>query len=63
MTPMKLLAIEDDPQIQRFLAAALHAHGHALEVAGTGAEGVRLATLHQPDVIIVDLGLPDMPGL
>jgi two-component system, OmpR family, KDP operon response regulator KdpE len=60
---MKLLAIEDDPQIQRFLAAALQAHGHALEIAGTGAEGLRLATLHPPDVAIVDLGLPDMSGL
>jgi two-component system KDP operon response regulator KdpE len=61
--PMKLLAIEDDPQIQRFLAAALQAHGHTLEIAGTGAEGLRLATLHQPGVVIVDLGLPDMSGL
>jgi two-component system KDP operon response regulator KdpE len=60
---MKLLAIEDDPQIQRFLVTALHAHGHALEAAGTGAEGLRLAALHQPDVVIVDLGLPDMSGL
>ncbi len=61
--PLRLLAIEDDPQIQRFLAAALEAHGHTLEIAGSGSEGLRLATLHQPDVVIVDLGLPDMPGL
>ena len=61
--PMQLLAIEDDPQIQRFLAAALQAHGHTLEITGTGAEGLRLATLRQPDVVIVDLGLPDMSGL
>ena len=63
VVPMKLLAIEDDPQIQRFLGAALQAHGHSLAVAATGAEGLRLATLGQPDVVIVDLGLPDMPGL
>jgi two-component system KDP operon response regulator KdpE len=61
--PLRLLAIEDDPQIQRFLSAALEAHGHALEVAGTGAEGLRVATLRQPDVVIVDLGLPDVSGL
>ena len=60
---MRLLAIEDDPQIQRFLTAALEAHGHSLEVAGNAADGLRLATLRQPDVIIVDLGLPDMSGL
>ncbi|HXR64002.1 MAG TPA: response regulator [Rudaea sp.] len=63
MAPMRLLAIEDDPQIQRFLTAALEAHGHSLEVAGNAADGLRLATLRQPDVIIVDLGLPDMSGL
>jgi two-component system KDP operon response regulator KdpE len=61
--PMKLLAIEDDPQIQRFLSAALEAHGHTLQIAGTGAEGLRLATVRQPDVVIVDLGLPDVSGL
>lgn len=61
--PLNLLAIEDDPQIQRFLAAALEAHGHALTVAATGNEGLRLAVLHPPDVAIVDLGLPDISGL
>ena len=61
--PLQLLAIEDDAQIQRFLAAALEAHGHTLTIAATGAEGLRRATLRQPDVIIVDLGLPDMSGL
>jgi two-component system KDP operon response regulator KdpE len=60
---VSLLAIEDDPQIQRFLLAALEAHGYALEIAATGTEGLRLATLHQPDVVIVDLGLPDISGL
>jgi two-component system, OmpR family, KDP operon response regulator KdpE len=60
---INLLAIEDDPQIQRFLLAALEAHGYALEIAATGGEGLRLATLHQPDVVIVDLGLPDISGL
>lgn len=60
---VNLLAIEDDPQIQRFLLAALEAHGYALEIAATGSEGLRLATLQQPDVVIVDLGLPDISGL
>jgi two-component system KDP operon response regulator KdpE len=55
----KLLAIEDDVQIQRFLAAALEAHGYELLVAGTGAEGLRLAAARQPDIVLVDLGLPD----
>jgi two-component system KDP operon response regulator KdpE len=59
----KLLAIEDDLQIQRFLAAALESHGYELLAAGTGAEGLRLAALRQPEIVLVDLGLPDRSGL
>jgi two-component system KDP operon response regulator KdpE len=59
----RLLVIEDDPQIQRFLTAALEAHGYELQIAATGTEGLRLAALHQPDIAIVDLGLPDISGL
>ncbi len=58
-----LLLIEDDPQIQRFLATALEANGFALLVASTGAEGLQLAAMRQPEIVIVDLGLPDMSGL
>ena len=58
-----VLIVEDDPQIQRFLTAALESHGYAPECAATGAEGLRLATLRQPDIVIADLGLPDMSGL
>ena len=58
-----ILVIEDDPQIQRFLSAALETHDYAIEVAGTGTDGLRLAALRQPDIIIVDLGLPDISGL
>jgi len=61
--PTSLLLIEDDPQIQRFLATALDAHGYALRIAGSGKEGQQLAALHKPDIAIVDIGLPDMSGL
>lgn len=63
LAPVRVLVIEDDPQIRRFLSAALEAHGYALELAATGAEGLRLATVRQPDIVIVDLGLPDISGL
>ncbi len=59
----KLLAIEDDVQIQRFLAAALEANGYDLLSAGTGTEGLHLAAMRQPDIVLVDLGLPDRSGL
>ena len=60
---LKLLAIEDDVQIQRFLAAALEAHGYEVLAATSGAEGLRLAAVRQPDIVLVDLGLPDRSGL
>ncbi len=59
----KVLIIEDDPQIQRFLVAALESHDFAPECTASGAEGLRLATLRQPDIVIADLGLPDISGL
>jgi two-component system KDP operon response regulator KdpE len=58
-----LLLVEDDPQIQRFLTTALEAHSYKLLVASTGKEGLQLAATRQPDILIVDLGLPDMSGL
>jgi len=58
-----VLVIEDDPQIQRFLAAALESHAYAPQFTANGTEGLRLATLHQPDIVILDLGLPDISGL
>jgi two-component system KDP operon response regulator KdpE len=58
-----VLIVEDDPQIQRFLTAALESHDYDPVCADNGADGLRLATTRQPDVVIVDLGLPDMSGL
>jgi two-component system KDP operon response regulator KdpE len=58
-----VLVIEDDPQIARFLVTALEAHGYALHVAATGNDGLRDAALRAPDIVIVDLGLPDISGL
>lgn len=58
-----LLAIEDDPQIQRFLKAALEAHGYGLHLAENGTDGLRLAVVQRPDIVVVDLGLPDISGL
>jgi len=60
---VNVLVIEDDPQIQRFLAAALEAHGYDIHIAATAMDGLRLATVHQPGIVIVDLGLPDISGI
>jgi two-component system KDP operon response regulator KdpE len=62
-TPPKVVVIEDERPIQRFLRASLMAHGYDVIEAGTGAEGLRQAADHQPDAVILDLGLPDMDGM
>lgn len=62
-TQATLLVVEDEPQMLRFLRASLQSHGYRVLEAATAAEGMRLATLHLPDAILTDLGLPDMDGL
>jgi two-component system KDP operon response regulator KdpE len=58
-----VVLIEDEPQIRRFLRATLTGHGYRLFEATTAAEGLVEIGSRQPDVVIVDLGLPDMDGL
>ncbi len=62
MNPIILL-IEDDAQIRRFLRASLVTQGYDLIEAETGKEGLALAASRVPDVVLLDLGLPDMEGL
>jgi CheY-like chemotaxis protein len=58
-----VLVIDDEPAIERVLDAALRARGYDVHAAGTGGHGIELATALQPDVLIVDLGLPDIDGV
>ncbi len=58
-----VVVVEDEPQIRRFLRATLQGQGYRLFEAATGADGLVEAASRQPDVVIVDLGLPDMDGL
>jgi two-component system KDP operon response regulator KdpE len=58
-----VLLIEDEPEIRRFLRATLVAEGCRLFEAVTGDEGLREAEVRQPDIVVLDLGLPDMDGL
>jgi two-component system KDP operon response regulator KdpE len=57
-----VLVIEDEQPIRRFLRAALANEGYRVSEAATGTEGLRLATSQPPDLIILDLGLPDLDG-
>lgn len=58
-----VVLIEDEPQIRRFLRATLGSSGYRLYEATTGEDGLVEAATHQPDVVILDLGLPDISGL
>jgi two-component system KDP operon response regulator KdpE len=57
-----IVVIEDDLKIRRLLRTGLKAHGYEVCEAGTGAAGLTLAATRKPDLIILDLGLPDMDG-
>lgn len=62
MTGARVLVVDDEPQMHRFLRPALEAAGYQVERADTGAEGLRLAASRAPDAVLLDLGLPDMDG-
>jgi two-component system KDP operon response regulator KdpE len=60
--PPLILVIEDDPPIRRFLRTSLEAHGYRYREAATGEEGVAMTATHVPDLVVLDLGLPDVSG-
>ena len=59
----KILIIEDDASIRRFVETLLHTNGYQVLTADTCRMGYSLSTSHNPDLIILDLGLPDEDGL
>ncbi len=58
-----VLVIDDEPQIQRFLKHSLAASGYQLLQAETAAAGLRAFAEHRPDIVVLDLGLPDLDGM
>ena len=62
MNACRVLVVDDEPQIQRFLHVALTAAGYDVLTAEMGAQALRLAATGAPDVIVLDLGLPDRDG-
>ena len=58
-----VLVVDDDPQILRALRINLTAHGYLVHTAADGASGLRAAADHRPEVIVLDLGLPDLDGV
>jgi len=62
-TGAKILIIDDEAQIRKLLRVTLNAHGFNVTEAATGQEGLVQATMVRPDLIVLDLGLPDMTGM
>jgi two-component system KDP operon response regulator KdpE len=62
-TPANVILIEDELPIRRFLPASLINHGFTVVEAETAHAGLRECVTHQPDLVILDLGLPDQDGL
>lgn len=58
-----VLVVEDEPQVLRFLRASLSAHGYRLAEAATGEKALVEAATRTPDLVLLDLGLPDIDGV
>ena len=59
----RILLVEDEVEMRRFLRASLTANGYRLVETTTGQEAIAQATAYNPDLVLLDLGLPDMDGL
>ena len=60
--PTNILVIEDEPQMQKLLRLSLASEGYRVVEAAKGQEGIDLARTHNPDLVLLDLVLPDMDG-
>lgn len=60
---IKVLIVDDEPQILRALRINLRARDYDVEVAASGASALKTAAAYHPDLIVLDLGLPDMDGV
>src|SRR5258707_15070576 len=61
--PSVALVIDDEPQIRRLLRVTLEANGYRVFDAATGKDGMAEAAQRRPDVVLLDLGLPDLEGV
>lgn len=63
MTKPRVLVIDDEPQLLRALRINLSVRGYDVSTAATGVAALNAAAAHRPDVVVLDLGLPDMDGV
>jgi len=60
---VRVLVVDDEPAIRRYLRISLMAHGHTVFEAATGQAAVTAVSTQRPDLVILDLGLPDLNGI
>ncbi|MDO4521939.1 MAG: response regulator transcription factor [Eubacteriales bacterium] len=63
MDKTSILIVEDDPSIRNLMTTTLKAHGYLFLTAGTGEAAILAAASHNPDIVLLDLGLPDIDGM
>jgi len=61
--PARILLVDDEVPIQRALAPLPRSRGYEVDVAGTGADALKVIAAHPPGLIVLDLGLPDLEGI
>jgi len=61
--PLNILVVDDEPAIQHFLRASLSAYGHSIAEMVCGEDALRAVAISHYDLVILDLGLPDIDGL
>lgn len=62
VVPARVLVIDDEPQIRKFLDISLRAQGYLVETAEDGESGLKAMAMHGADLVVLDLGLPDIDG-
>jgi two-component system KDP operon response regulator KdpE len=62
-TGLRILVVDDEAAIRRFLRASLSAHEHNVFEAASGEDALQAVAAHRPDLVILDLGLPDVSGI
>ena len=60
--PFRILLVDDEVAIQRAVGPLLRSRGYEVTIAGTGADALRMLAEHSPNLIVLDLGLPDLEG-
>ena len=63
MNKLLILVVEDDPSIRKLITTTLKAHEYRYLSAANGQSAILEASSHNPDIVLLDLGLPDMDGV